>query len=148
MSRGITFKKLWSDGDVVELEIITSDGESTFRCRVFTSHAGLKSATEGLRAFKDHVHGGIFDLSLGRAGPEFASGAFHARLHFHSKGLGRLFMTVAAESEWFEFTETKVANRYAIHLVTEPALLDKFIGEIMKLQEGVTEQALLQLASI
>ncbi|RDS81913.1 hypothetical protein DWU99_15960 [Dyella psychrodurans] len=147
MSRGIRFKKLWFDEDLTELEITTSDGESTFRSRVYTSHENLNEIINGLVAFKGHLHGGIYDIRLGAIGPEFARGAFHARLHFHKLGRGRLFITVMAESEWLDFTVTKVANRCTLHLISEPSLLDNFIDELKRLQHGATDEAFLALAS-
>jgi hypothetical protein len=146
VTQGITFRKLWSDDEVVELEIAASDGQSNFQCKVYAGHAALGATVEELTTFKHWVHGGIFDLRLGQRGPEYASGAFHARLHFHPKGLGRLFMTIEMESGWFDFTVAKVANRYVIHLVSEPALLDNFIDELAKLHKGSAEEACLQLA--
>jgi hypothetical protein len=146
VSRGITFKKLWFDDDVVELEITTSSDEASFRCRVFASHEVFKSVAEELNVFKHHIHGGIFDIRFGATGPEFAGGAFHARLHFHQKGLGKLFITVTAESEWSDFTVAKVANRCVVHLASEQALLDSFIGELTGLHEGTAGEAFLQLA--
>jgi hypothetical protein len=147
MSRGIRFKKLWFDDDVAEIEITASDGESTFRVRAYAGHGTLKESVNALGVFKDQLHGGICDLRLGGSGPEFAGGAFHARLHFHQPGLGRLFITATAESEWFDFTVTKVANRCVLHLVSEPSLLDNFILELIRLQDGATDEAFLSLAA-
>jgi len=148
MARGIRFKKLWSDDDVAELEITASDGESTFRSRVYAGHGDLKEIISGLEAFKGQNHGGIYDLRLGGAGPEFASGAFYARLHFHQPGRGRLFITATAESDWFDFTKTRVANRFVLHLISEPSLLDNFIVELVRLVEGAVDEAYLSLTAL
>lgn len=147
MSRGIRLKKVWFDEDLAEIEITVSDGVSTFRVRVYVGHGTLEESINDLGVFKDHIHGGIYDLRLGSTGPEFARGAFHARLHFHQSGRGRLFITATAESEWFDFTVTKVTNRCALHLVSEPCLLDNFIVELTALQDGATDEAFLSLVA-
>jgi len=52
VDRGITFKKVWADDDVVELEIAICDGASSFRSRVYAAHTILESAVTELEAFK------------------------------------------------------------------------------------------------
>jgi hypothetical protein len=130
---------------MAEIEITVSDGDSTFRVRAYAGHETLKETIEALDVFKDQVHGGIYDLRLGGSGPEFAGGAFHARLHFAESGRGRLFITATVESPWFDFAVTRAANRCVLHLVSEPALLDKFIVELTGLAACTTDEAFLSL---
>ena len=111
MKAGISFKKVWFDDDLVELEITTSDGVSRFGAKVYAGHQALGELIADLDRFKSQVHGGIYDIRLGAFGPEYASGAFQARLHFYQPGRGRLFITVNAESDWRDFTMTKVASQ-------------------------------------
>jgi hypothetical protein len=86
MRAGINFSRIWFDDDVVQLKIEASDGKSDFCNQVYVGHRGLDDLIAGLSTFRNHVHGGLFDIVLGSFGPEYAGGAFHARLHFQSPG--------------------------------------------------------------
>jgi hypothetical protein len=77
------------------------------------------------------------------SGPEYAGGAFHARLHFHEPGHGRIFITVRAESAWHDFTLSKVASRATLYFTSEPALLDNFITDLAHLKAGEADEAFL-----
>ena len=143
MSSGISFNKIWFDEDLIEFEISISDGVSLFCTKVYVGHQTFDELIADLNRFKSQIYGGICDLRLGEFGPEYASGAFHARLHFHKPGRGRLFITVSAQSEWSEFTETKVASQATLYLTSEPALLDNFIEELKRLHEGKENEATL-----
>lgn len=128
----------------MEIEINTSDGASSFRTRVYLGHEDLKTVLERLNQFKFQVHGGICDFQLGEFGPEYANGAFHARLHFHEPGRGRIFGTVRVESDWRDFKGMKVASHGTLYLTTEPALLDHFVRELQEMDAGVTDGASLR----
>lgn len=134
MDRGIQLSRIWSDDDVVELEITVADGLSRFVNRVYVGHRDLAEAISELDAFKGHVHGGIMDLRFGEMGPEYASGAFHARLHFPKPG--RLYVTCRQESDFAEFGTKTVASSATLYLLSEPALLDRFITEMKSLAFG------------
>lgn len=141
MKQGIILKKIWSDEDLIEIEVAASDGFSTFRTRVYVGYGKLAELVEGLSRFKGQIYGGVHDVRLGAFGPEYANGAFHARLHFHRPGHGLIFITVHAESEWDDFTLSKVASRATLYLKTEPALLDNFVVELGRLRDGETDEA-------
>ena len=134
---------MWFDDDLVEFEIATSDGVSMFCTKVYAGHQALEELIGDLDRFKSHVHGGIYDVRFGEFGPEYASGAFQARLHFHQPGRGRLFITVNAQSDWRVFTKTEVASQATLYLTSEPASLDNFIEDLKKLQTGETGEATL-----
>lgn len=136
----IAIEKVGSDDDVVEFEITTSDGCSSFCVKVYAGHENLKSILADLDRFKDQLHGGIYDMKLGEFGPEYANGAFQARLHFHPEG-GGLFITVRAESNWRPFSKTEVASRASLYLKSEPALLDRFIGELRRVSSNTQGKA-------
>jgi hypothetical protein len=142
MKPGIHFTKVWFDADVVELKIDVSDGVSSFSNRVYVGYSALTDVIAELGVFKDHVHGGLLDIRFGEFGPEYASGAFHARLHFPKPG--RLYITSKQQSEFGEFSVTKVASEATLYLKTEPALLDNFIGELRSLEAKKREEAHLE----
>lgn len=141
MNPGIYLKKIWFDNDVVQLRIESCDGKSLFSNEVYADH-DLNGLVEGLSAFKDHVHGGIFDIALGSFGPEFGGGAFHARLHFQSSG--QIFVTVRGQSDFEEFGIKTVASEATLYLRTWPAFLDNFIAELDALRAGNRDDAHLE----
>jgi hypothetical protein len=141
VNQGIILKKIWSDEDLIKIDVAASDSSSTFRTTVYVGHEKLAELVEGLDRFKGQIHGGIHDVRLGAFGPEYAQGAFHARLHFYPPGHGLIFITVHAESDWNDFTLSKVASRVTLYLKTEPALFDNFIVELGRLRDGETDEA-------
>ncbi|HIA55435.1 MAG TPA: hypothetical protein EYN91_25680 [Candidatus Melainabacteria bacterium] len=138
----ISIKKLWSDDDLVELEIRVSDGTSCFCNAVYIGHQRLKEVVKNLDSFKQQIHGGIWDMKFGEFGPEFANGGFIARLNFQPSG--KLDISVYMQSKYFEFTKNKVASEARLYLRTEPALLDKFVEQIRALSKRTVDEALLE----
>lgn len=139
---GISFTKTWSDDDMVELRIEVSDGRSSFSNDVYVGHAQLGTIVAELDTFKTHIYGGLYDLRFGEFGPEYASGAFHARLHFQERGL--LYLTVKSQSEFNDFGKKNVASAATLFLKTEPALFDNFIRAVANLSNGTEESAHLE----
>ena len=143
MNRGIHLRQVWSDNDVVLLRIESSDGESLFANEVYAAH-DLNGLVEELSTFKHQVHGGIYDVAFGSFGPEFAGGAFRARLHFQSRG--KIFVSVKGQSKFQEFGIKTVASKATLYFHTEPALLDNFIAELEALMSGKRDNAHLEAA--
>ena len=144
MKAGIAIKQVWSDDDLVEFEIVASDGTSTFRTKVYAGHQALEELVKDLGIFRNHLHGGLYNITFGEFGPEYASGAFSARLHFYQPG--KLAITVRAESKWKEFKSTKVASSATLYLTSEPILLDNFIEALKQLNAGTSSEATLSSA--
>lgn len=144
MQPSIGFKKIWQDDDMVELTISINDGKSLFQCDIYVGHQTLSETVDNLNNFKDHVYGGLFDLRFGEFGPEYASGAFHARFEFHRSGNGKLSITAKSESDWDDFTHTKVASNATLYFSTEPALFDNWLGELKGLENGARDDAVLE----
>jgi hypothetical protein len=144
MNPGIRFKKVWSDTDVIELRIDSFDGDSLFSNKVYVGHADLDRLIDELTKFKDQVYGGIFDIRLGGFGPEYANGAFQARLHF--QGDGKINITVNAQSEFKDFGIKRVASEATLYLISEPALLDSFIASLKALKAEKTDEV--ELAAV
>ncbi len=142
MDSGIRLTRIWSDNDMVELRITVNDGTSRFVNHVYVGYANLEETISSLETFKDQVHGGLLDLSFGAFGPEYASGAFHARLHFAVPG--RLYVSCRQESDYAEFGKKKIASSASLHLVSEPALLDRFIRELRRLASTDDSEAFLE----
>lgn len=141
MKPGISITNIWSDDDMVELRIESSDGESVF---INTAYAGwneLKEMVEGLRVFRSHIHGGIFDIRFGAFGPEYANGAFDARLHFQLPGTLRA--SLRAQSEFNEFGTKTIASEATLFFNSEPVLLDNFVAELEALSKNKRTDAAL-----
>lgn len=144
MKSSIEFKKIWEDDDMYEFTISVCDGRSLFQFNAYVGIIDLKEIVQGLSVFKNHVHGGLYDLRIGEFGPEYASGAFHARFEFHRSGNGKLSITAKGETEWRDFTHTKVASNATLYLRTEPALFDRWIEEVSTLSKGNSNIAYLE----
>lgn len=142
MCPGISLKKTWSDADMIDARITISDGTSSFTSNMYIGHPSLAEAVADLATFKGHVHGGLLDLRFGEFGPEYAGGAFHARLHFPKPG--RLYVTCRQQSSSEAFTLTKVASEATLYLKTEPALLDRFIDELREVSIQKRDEAYLE----
>jgi len=142
MQKGISIRRIWSDDDVAELRIVVADLSSSFCTTAYAGHGHIRGLSDQLRTFRGHVHGGIKDIRLGKFGPEFANGAFHARLHFLSPG--RLYISTHQQSDFVRFSVGQVASEAKMHLVSEPILLDGFIAELAALASGMREDAALE----
>lgn len=86
---------------MMELRIHACDGTSTFSNKVYVGHQNLRNVVRELNTFKDHIYGGIYDLRFGDFGPEYASGALHARLQFHDRG--KLLISAHMQSDYSDF---------------------------------------------
>jgi len=143
MKPGIQITKVWFDQDVIELKIDVSDGTCFFSNKVYVAYPTLEDVIANLGTFRNQIHGGLLDIRLGSFGPEYASGAFHARLHFARPG--KLYITCKMESEFQEFSVNKVASEATLYLRTEPVLLDNFIGELRLLNAKKRDDAKLEV---
>ncbi|WP_199244415.1 hypothetical protein [Lysobacter panacisoli] len=119
-----------------------TDKDSSFHSTAYAGHARLGELVDQLRAFRDRIHGGISDFRVGEFGPEYANGAFHARLHFRSPG--KLFISTHQQSEFSEFSVGEVASEAKMYLVSEPILLDHFISELGGVVSGSRADAFLE----
>lgn len=140
----LEFASTWMDDDMMQLNAVVFDGRSSFSNKVYVGHRQLKDVVAELHAFKDRIYGGIYDLRFGEFGPEFGPGAFQARLHFHERG--KLLITVHMQSEFTDFGKNHVASEATLYLISEPALLDNFIGSLRAVSEG--HQKIAQLDGI
>ena len=142
MNASIQITKIWFDNDMVELEICVSDGTSKFSNKVYVGYSDLDEAVQKLDVFKKHVHGGLIDIRFGEFGPEWASGAFHARFHFPKPG--KLFITCKLQSEFSDFSNKNVASEATLFIQTQVGLLDNFIRELKSLNAGNRNDAHLE----
>ena len=142
MKPGIHFSKIWFDDDLVELRITACDGTSLFSNTVYAGYASLAEIASNLDVFKDQTHGGLLDVALGAFGPEYANGAFHARLQFPRPG--RLHITCRQESDFEDFAKKTVASHATLYLQSEPALLDQFLSQFHALATSTSDEAYLE----
>ena len=139
MRPGIHITKVWFDENVIELKIGVSDGTSIFSNKVYIGHDSIKKLVSQLEVFREQVHGGLLDVRLGEFGPEYANGAFHARLQFPRPG--KLYVTCKMESEFRDFAKKNVASEATLYLTLQPVLLDNFIDELKSLNSGKRDEA-------
>jgi hypothetical protein len=131
MDSGLAISKIWFDDDMIEVQVKACDGTSQFSIKAYVSYPSLDELTTKLESFRLAVHGGLLDFSMGEFGPEYVNGAFHGRFHFVSPS--KLCITCRMESEFFSFGGKNVASSATLHLITEPALLDRFIEQFKAL---------------
>lgn len=143
----IQFKKIWSDNDLIELEVRVCAENSLFLNKVYIGINDFDDLLKELKAFKGNIHGGIYDLRFGEFGPEYGHGAFHARLHFYETGKGLLYISTHQESAYQAFKNGEVASETRMYLKTEPSLFDRFIEEIGALNVGNSDEAKLDCLS-
>lgn len=141
MDSQIMLRKVWDDDDIIELNVVVSDGNSVFSNNVYVSTKAIEELIESLTAFRERVHGGLHNIHFGQFGPEYASGAFQARLHFQTPG--RIFISTHQQSSFEDFSKYQVASEAKMYTKTEPILLDNFISELKKLDTGMSNEALL-----
>jgi hypothetical protein len=142
VKRGISFIKIWSDQDMIELRIEVSDGASLFSNQVYVGYSHFSGAVSQLDTFKDHIHGGLLDMRFGEFGPEYASGAFHARFHFPEPG--KLYITSRQQSGFEDFGGKNLASEATLHLRTEPVLLDNFLEPLKGVDAKKRDDAYLE----
>ncbi len=139
LKSNIHIKKIWFDDDVIELKIEVSNGDSTFSNRVYVGPQKFEEVVKDLDSFKQDIHGGIYDITFGAFGPEYANGGFQARLHFHVPG--KLNISTYQQSDYEEFSKNKVASEARLYLKSEPTLLDNFIIELRSISAGNSQEA-------
>jgi hypothetical protein len=142
MKRGIGITKIWFDEDLIEMKVRVCDGRSLFSTNVYVGYQQLDDTISGLDAFKEHVHGGLFNVEWGEFGPEYSNGAFRARFHFARPG--KLYITCRLQSDFKEFSVNQVASEATLYLRTEPALLDNFILELKRITADESKEAWLE----
>jgi hypothetical protein len=139
MKPGIAFTSMSSDENMVELRVDICDGRSMFVNEIYVGHRVLAETISGIELFKDQLYGGLFNLRFGEFGSEYASGALDIRMQFRQRG--RVFLRVLAQSAFCRLDDQDIASEATLHLVSEPALLDRFILELRTLSQGSTEHA-------
>ena len=173
MKPRIYFQKIWFDNDLIEFKVEVTDGDSLFSNKVYIGYRQLENLLNDLNVFREHIHGGIYDIELGNFGPEYGSGGFQARLHFYSssklyiwhirltpvfrrepeihsrrstgvKRISLLYISTHQQSDYRDFTKYQVASEAKLYLKTEPGLLDNFISELKSLSLGNREDSTLE----
>jgi hypothetical protein len=138
MKPTLQFTRIWADDDLLELTVRAFDGRSKFSVDVYVPRDWPEEIKTSLLVFRTHVHGGIFDLKAGEFGPEYASGALLARLHYVAPG--SLFVSISLQGEFQKYKTTEVASEAKMYLRSEPVLLDRFIDAVseLKVKDGAS----------
>lgn len=145
MKPSICFRNIWFDDDMVELKIITDDGNSKFENKVYVGYQQLKDTSQNLNTFKKQVYGGLLNIEFGAFGPEYANGAFYARLHFQERG--KIFISIKMQSDFFDFGKKNIASEASLYLISEPTLLDNFLNQFKSLKD-VGNSAILECVDL
>ncbi|HEX2460414.1 MAG TPA: hypothetical protein VHJ58_09730 [Vicinamibacterales bacterium] len=138
----IAITRTWSDDDVAQLTFEVCDGVSVFTNEAYASLDWGATAAAALRTLGRQIHGGLFNLEAGEGGPEYASGSFRARFHYHKPN--QLLISTIQQGDFFRFKGGQVAPTATMFLRTEPSLLDQFIAALPALDAPDGGQAVLQ----
>ena len=138
----IQIRKRWADEDVVQATVTVADGVSTHVNSAYLSLDWFGETAKGLHVFSRQIYGGLFNMEAGMEGPEYADGYFAARLHWFAPS--RLLINTKQQSDFFSFKGREVAAEATFYLSTEPALLDRFIGELDRVHEGKSDEVNLE----
>jgi hypothetical protein len=144
MTPQLRVENIWFDDDVLELKFEACDGRSLFSCDTYVARSWPQDTVVALNIFREHIHGGIFDLKAGEFGVEYANGAALARLHFLAPG--SLYISICLQSDFSEYKNSQVASEAKIYLRSEPVLLDQFIEQLRELGLGSRKDASLACA--
>ena len=128
MNPHIRIAKRWQDDDVLQVQVEVCDGSSIFANAAYVSLDWFADIADALERFGTQVYGGLYDLTAGTSGPEFAEGAIVARFHWYRPT--QLFISTRQESDFFEFKGNEVASTATMFLRTEPGLLDRFTAQL------------------
>jgi len=137
----IEFQILWVDEGSISMDVSVTNGRSAFATNIVAPLDLLLSQIRRLNAFSKEIYGGIYDLTLGNFGEEFAYGGFTARLHFTEPGV--LSIACFLETEYFIFGKRRVADNARIYLRAEVNSLDTFVFELESLITEKTQIATL-----
>lgn len=140
MPAGITIEKAWSDEHLMELRVTVSDGRSAFVQTSYVGYEELEGIHGDLESFSAGLPNGEMRIQFGKFGPDHANGAFRADLR--GIGAGRVRISTSQETEFDEFPDgTSATSSAKLHLVVEPAALDRFLPDLRLLAEGHRSEA-------
>ncbi|WP_143167379.1 hypothetical protein [Massilia sp. CF038] len=141
---GIKFHRSSLTEDEFELFVTACDGLSTFAVEMYATPRQLITHVEGLARILA-MGGGIYDLQVGRFGPEFAGGAVQIR--FHVRG-DVLFLGIHMQARHFEFGRFSVAPEGKLYVKAGLSALKHFVEEFRGLVDASRETATLTSAAI
>ena len=126
--------RVYFDEQLIQLRLTVCDGLSEFTNEVYVCHENLSQTVGELTGFQKATPPACHDIRFGEFGPEYGA-AFQARLRLAPPG--RLLVSCRQESDFEEFGGDCVASSAAIHLVSEPGLLDRFVSELALVAAGM-----------
>ena len=122
---GLIIKPIWSDVDMIEIQITASNGHFSGRTGIYISHGTLAETAELLTGFPKTTTDKRL-VEFGAFGPNLAKGA--ARLDFHClthSGPVELQVRIGSDPQLKERVETA-----EFFLRVEPASIDRFVNEL------------------
>jgi hypothetical protein len=139
----VELQRLWSDEDLAWLTWTMCNGESLFTTHFWASHHDVDGMVQSLELFRTALHQGRWSYHVGGFGTEFAGGALSLEMHTMERGL--IVLSARAESESREVAGRRLASEASMYFVTEPGLLDRFVGELAAAAKGKGGTAVLEL---
>lgn len=147
MRLGLQLKYLWHDVDVLELEVVASNGKFSGASNAYVSIGGLGEAAIALKGFPRDLSD-IRELKFGEFGRESAGGCAQIRF-FCKNSAGHAVAEIQIETE----DESNTGSRWNLPEQTahffgeiEASAVDDFVAELRLLEETKSGAASLRFA--
>lgn len=121
--------------------VTVADEELTSKFRIFIDGGTLRNIADLVQRFDSVTAMSSAEFTLGSFGPATAGGALEVKLL--SQGIDKVHLTLHAQHEYFVFGAERVAKELRLHLITEPAQLDRFAIELRSMAGGSAHYAML-----
>lgn len=128
-----------NDPDYLYMHVRASDEHASISTYMYVGHTAMRELAAALNRFKDCYTGSLFDLELGKFGPEYAGGALHARLHVQT--LGAINVTIRLQTEFVPFGKRDAASEAMLYTVTSISQLDDFVRAMQAMSDGFCDEA-------
>ena len=143
MDKGLNIKFLWSDPDVVEIDISASSDRFSGRARAYIGLDDLNEAALKIKGFP-RSNSDQRDLAFGTFDPKFAGGGMS--LHFFCKDLaGHIIVVVRIQSEPLPDCNHWSAPPESVHFFAyvEAHAIDVFVKELTNFELNAESSAFL-----
>ncbi|MCK0171153.1 hypothetical protein MWU53_08795 [Aliiroseovarius sp. S1123] len=112
---------------MLEFEVTVSVDGNLFRNTVYTDLQSIRENITNLAALlnNNRTHS---DTSFGGEGGEVANGYYHQVVKADIRG--RVYISTHQQSDFGDSTNRKIAHEAKLHLVSEPAFVDRYINAL------------------
>jgi len=136
---GFQFHNIYRDEHLLKLRITVCNGSFAGTADIYTDVNRLKEAVTKLQGFPSHLSD-VRELNFGGFEHNSAGGGVNMRFYCADRA-GRSYVDSSIQSEW---NPSGKAQSAMLTVAVEPASIDVFVGELIRLSEDQTQSARLQ----